>query len=455
MSVARSATRRRRTFVVFLTCLALVAGACGSSAKKTSSSTTTGGGDKRVITGVPGVTDTEIRFAGVGTVKSPTGGCYYDCFIAGVKAYFAYRNSLGGVFGRNLVVSKDYDDELGKLQEKALQIISADDTIAVMASPTIYSGFAPLNQAGYPVYTYLGDPPQAKAKNVFGSPMPSCVECPHIEDVYAAKAIGAKKIAAIGYGVAPSSGVCADAVKTAFDRWGSNAGGAKVVYTNKSLMFGFPNGVAPEATAMKDAGVDLLFACIDATGAKTVINELHRQGSKAALFQVSSLNNTVIQNNKEAYEGAVVESSTRPAPPVASVNGTERQLMLDWLKKTGHSDVTEEISVHGWVVARLAYEGLKKAGPTGLSRQKLIDATNTITRYTAGGIVPPWDVGRQHNIPTLADGVKMGWEPYCFSMVQIHNGVQTLVKPATADKPFLCWPGDNLDWSEPTATSFK
>jgi ABC-type branched-subunit amino acid transport system substrate-binding protein len=454
MSVARGG-RRRWVVVAVVACLALVAAACGSDDDSSSPTTAGDGGEKPVINGVPGVTDSEIQFAGLGTVKSPTGDCYYSCFIAGAKAYFAYRNSEGGIFGRDLVVSKEYDDELGKHQQLALEIVSADDVLGVLNASIVYAGLPEFTKAGYPVYSYLSDPPQAKAENVFGSPMPSCVECPHIEDVYAAKVVGATKIAAIGYGVAPSSGVCADAVKTAFDRWGSEANGAEVVYVNKGLAYGFPNGVAPEATQMKNLGVDLLFACIDANGAKTMINELHRQGSDAALFQVSSLNNTTIEQNKEAYEGAVVASSTRPAPPLASVNGTDRQLMLDWLEKSGNPEVTEEIALHGWVVARLAYEGLKKAGAEGLSRQALIDATNSIEDYTAGGIVPPWDVGRQHDIPDLEDGVKMGWEPYCFSLVQIKDGKQSLMKPATKDKPLLCWPGDNLDWSEPEATTFE
>jgi len=434
--------------------LALVATACGSDEDSSTSTTADNGGEKVAITGVPGVTDTQIKFAGLGTVKSPTGDCYYTCFIAGAKAYFEYRNSEGGIFGRDLVVSKEFDDELGKHQEKALAIISEDDVIGVLNSSLIYAGFPDLTKAKFPVYTYLSDPPQAEAENVFGSPMPSCVECPHIEDVYAAKAVGATKVAAIGYGVSPSSQVCGRAVDTAFKRWGSEAGGAKVVYTNVDLPFGFPNGVAPEATAMKKAGVELVFTCIDANGAKAIITELHRQGSDAKLFQVSSLNADFVKNNKDAYEGAVIASSTRPTPPVANVNGTDRKLLNDWLAKTGHPKMSEEIALHGWVVARLAYEGLKKAGPEGLSRQALIDATNSIEDYTAGGIVPPWDVGRQHDIPDLSDGVKMGWDPYCFSMVQISDGVPSLLKPATKDKPLLCWPGDNLDWSEPEATTF-
>jgi hypothetical protein len=34
------------------------------------------------------------------------------------------------------------------------------------------------------------------------------------------------------------------------------------------------------------------------------------------------------------------------------------------------------------------------------------------------------------------------------------SGKLTLVAPATADKPYLCWPGTTYDYSDPTPTSF-
>ena len=45
----------------------------------------------------PGVTDDEIRFAAFGTnSNNPLGTCVLDCYVHGINAYFAYRNSEGG-----------------------------------------------------------------------------------------------------------------------------------------------------------------------------------------------------------------------------------------------------------------------------------------------------------------------------------------------------------------------
>lgn len=81
------------------------------------------------ITGVPGVTDSEIKFAAFGTnSNNPLGTCVLDCYVDGVKAYFAWRNSEGGIYGRKLVLDKVLDDELGKNQQRALEILSAKDS---------------------------------------------------------------------------------------------------------------------------------------------------------------------------------------------------------------------------------------------------------------------------------------------------------------------------------------
>ena len=112
----RIANRGRRVLAVLLAGGILVA-ACGNSdddstqSADSSTTTTAGGGSTTTtsgngpdigefqpIAGVPGVTDTEIDFAVLGTGPSnPLGYCLLECYQAGVQAYFDYRNSLGGI----------------------------------------------------------------------------------------------------------------------------------------------------------------------------------------------------------------------------------------------------------------------------------------------------------------------------------------------------------------------
>src|SRR3546814_7965624 len=118
----------------------LLAGACGNSGDDdvASDATTTtadggseAGSDELVpLSGVPGVTDEEIAFAvlGTGAASSPICGCQLTCYVAGIEAYFGYRNSEGGVHGSPLVISEVLDDELMNNQVKALEIVDRKRT---------------------------------------------------------------------------------------------------------------------------------------------------------------------------------------------------------------------------------------------------------------------------------------------------------------------------------------
>ncbi|HET7653407.1 MAG TPA: hypothetical protein VFK42_10250, partial [Acidimicrobiales bacterium] len=124
---------RRRRLAAVVVAATLVLAACGNSgddddSASGSTNTTAKSSDSSSnvkLTGVPGVTDTEIRFSSFGTnSNNPLGTCVLKCYDDGVKAYFAYRNDQGGIYGRKLVLTKELDDELAKNQQRALEIIS-------------------------------------------------------------------------------------------------------------------------------------------------------------------------------------------------------------------------------------------------------------------------------------------------------------------------------------------
>ena len=131
-STRRRSTVRRRVAVSVVVALALVGAACSNSgstgtgtASRRRAPTGSGGpsgsivgnGEKVPLEGVPGVTDDEIRFSAFGTrSNNPLGTCVLDCYTDGIEAYFAWRNSEGGVNGRQMVLSTVLDDELTQNQ---------------------------------------------------------------------------------------------------------------------------------------------------------------------------------------------------------------------------------------------------------------------------------------------------------------------------------------------------
>jgi ABC-type branched-subunit amino acid transport system substrate-binding protein len=449
-----TSSHRGSRWLALLVVLGLFLAACGNSddeddAADDETTETTEGGEK-VALDVPGVTDDEIRFAAFGTnSNNPLGTCVLDCYVDGIEAYFAWRNSEGGIHGRKLVLSKSLDDELGKNQVRALEIVGADEDFGAFSATQIASGWKSIAEAGMPLYTWSIHPESNGIDSIFGYLGAACYTCTSRATAYIAKLAKAKKQASFGYGVSENSKLCARANVATMKKYSAEIGGVESVYLNDDLPFGLPNGVAPEVTAMKRAGVDFINACIDLNGMKTMAQELQRQGmGDVTMVHPNTYDQDFVTAAGDLFEGDYVSVAFRPFE--ADAAGSDLGTFKKWMDETGSK--IKEISMIGWINADLAYQGLKAAGPN-FDRQKVIDATNALEDYTAGGLIPPIDWGRQHVPPTEEDPGTHGADPFCFSIVQIKNGKFQVV--GDKEKPFLCWPGDTREWSEPEPTNFE
>ncbi len=422
-----------------------------SNSDSTSTPSTSSGGSTNSVSGVPGVSDTEITFAAIGTnSNNPLGTCVLDCYVQGIQAYFDWRNDQGGLDGRKLTLSTILDDELAKNQEKALEVISADNVFAVFNATQVPSGWQALADAGIPNYVWGIHPvDEAGHPNIYPSLPPICSTCTSRAPAYVAQQAGAKKAATLGYGVSQNSKDCADANAKAIEKYSSDIGGTEVAYVNDDLAFGLPNGIGPEVSAMKDAGVDLVLACIDLNGMKSLAQELQRQGMEDVVLQHSNTyDQTFVTQANGLFDGDYVQVQFRPFE--ADSAGSNLDTYKEWMEKN-NSPLTE-IAMVGWINADLAYTGLAAAG-ADLSRQGVVDATNKITDYTASGLVSAIDWTRQHEAPTQDDPGTNGPAQDCTAFVKVENGQFVVV--GDPEKPWSCWPGDTRAWSEPVATNFE
>lgn len=436
-----------------LVAMGLVVAGCGNSDDdddSTSPPDDGGAGEVQEITGVPGVTDTEIRFAAFGTqANNPLGTCVLDCYVDGINAYFAFRNSEGGVHGREMVLSTVLDDELGNNQQRALEIVSADDTFAAFSATQMASGWADIAEAGIPLYTWSIHPAEATGReSIFGYTGVLCTRCTSRNGTYAGTLVDATVVATLGYGISPNSQECAEGAADSVEMYADETG-QTVGYTNSDLDFGLPNGIGPEVTTMKQAGVDYIISCLDLNGMKTIAQELERQGmGDVTMFHPNTYNADFVREAAELFEGDLVAVGFRPfeADPGNSQLGD----FQEWMEETD-SEISE-IAMIGWVNADLAYQGLVAAGPQ-FDRASVIAATNEMTEYTAGGLLPAIDWTRQHEPPTEEDPATHGFAQNCLALVEIHDGEFELV--GDPENPFLCWDGTTRDWAEPTETSFE
>ena len=111
-----------------------------------------------------------------------------------------------------------------------------------------------------------------------------------------------------------------------------------------------------------------------------------------------------------------------------------------------------ELAMVGWINADLAYQGIKAAGPD-FDRQKVIDATNQMTDYTAGGLiaadrlVPP---ARGAHAGRPGDARSRAGLPTRWSRSRTGRSRWSATRPSRGS----AGPARHRDWSEPTPTNF-
>lgn len=398
------------------------------------------------ITGVPGVTDTEINYAAIGTRSgNPLGTCILDCYLDGIKAYFDFRNSEGGIFGRQLKVNQELDDELANNQVRSLDVISNNKSFGVFDATLLSNGWGDLDSAGIPTYTWGIQPADsANRSHNFPSAALLCVDCTQHQVPYAVKVAGAKHVGVIGYGITENSKLCVKATADSVKKYSSDIG-ADVAYTNDNITFGLPNGIGPEVSAMRDAGVDFIATCIDLNGMKTLGDELHRQGmDNVILYHPNTYDQQFVANAGGIFEGDFVGVGFLPFE-AQSGKSTLGDFMT-WMGKDGKTPT--ELSMVGWINASVAFEGLLAAGPQ-FDRAKVTAATNGFTSDTAGGLTKPINWTTAHT-PYTNDTRPADQQGECSTMVRVKDGKFVTVAPAAT--PWMCW--DSTAWSDPKFTAF-
>ncbi len=270
-----------------------------------------------------------------------------------------------------------------------------------------------------------------------------CVDCPSPMAVYGATAAGATKVASIGFGVSQASKDCVGRAESEFIEWGP-ANGIEFVYKNDDLPFGLPNGLGPEVTAMKDAGVDYVTTCVDQNSALALAQELERQGMSDVVVALPQGygDAAFFADNAALLEG---DSISIPYRPIEADQGDSIiPTMLEWFETSGIT--VNDYAIQGWMGADLAVTGLLAAGPQ-FDQASVVAATNEITDYDAGGLVPPVDWTTAHTARTADEPATM-----CAAFLRVVGGVLEMsTDPA---EPFTCFDLPMAEWTAPTQVSF-
>ena len=183
---------------------------------------------------------------------------------------------------------------------------------------------------------------------------------------------------------------------------------------------------------MKSAGVDFIATCLDLNGVKTLEQEMARQGmGDVPVLHANTYDVDYISSAGDLFEGDFVGVGFRPFE--ADAGNSQIGKYHEWMEKTGAKET--ELAMNGWMNADLAYQGIKAAGPS-FTRASVIEATNKLTAWSAGGLTTPIDWSRQHQFPTEGDQATNGYKDYCRSFVRVKSQKFELV--GEKDKPFVC-----------------
>jgi branched-chain amino acid transport system substrate-binding protein len=194
------------------------------------------------------------------------------------------------------------------------------------------------------------------------------------------KQLGAKKVAALGYAISPSSTASAKAS----NEYAAPSQGLDPVYLNTSLEFGSTD-VGPLVLGIKNSGADGLYLPLDSDTNFAIVQALQQNGveMKANILATGYSQDLLDQPIVDTIEPTdVMFSGYRP---VELGGKAIKQFQANLKKYAGLTGVPDYGTYTGYIVCDLAIHGLKEAGKD-LTRQGFVDAIREGGPYDAAGL---------------------------------------------------------------------
>jgi len=400
----------RLRVVAIAAAMAVLVAACGNAGSGGGSSSPT-----------QGLSSTEIRVGGLAAITGPLGDQYAPIFD-GAQAYFDMINQQGGVFGRKIKLAAKLDDATDPTRNasQARALVEQNKVFAVIpvASP-LFPGGKYLAEHNIPTFGWHINPEWASGPSLFGQDGSfTDYTGPSPFYGYLAKNIGAKKVAIFAY-TASQSRDCATGAEASFKKYGFD-----VAFSDSSLAFG-TTSLDADVQRLKDAKVDFVSTCMDVTGNTLLSKTLRRAGlGSVKQFWPTGYDSAALAQFPDLYDGVYFRTGFVPFEE-ASLSPGLTQFLNEMRKRKPNTKISDVV-LAGWIDADLFVTGLKAAGKD-LTRQKLIDAINAMTDYTANGIegAVNWQIAHTASSPTDCD-----------AYLQVQHGKFTPI----FKQPFVCYP---------------
>ena len=375
--------RSPRRSLGVLAAVALVAGACGNA-----KITVSNAGNAN------GVTSSRIIVGGVASVTGPLPAAFAPIFD-GVNAYLDLVNANGGVDGRKIDFAFPLDDGSNPSQDtdQVRTLVEQDHVFAVVgvATPT-FAGASYLAANDVPTFGYAVSTQWAAGPSLYGSEGSYIAFTrPGPEPAYLAEQIHAKAVGILAYNVSGSTQGC-EGVAYEMRRFH-----IPVAYEDISIQAP-PVDLTTDVNRMKSAGVDLVASCMDLSGNILLSRTMHQDGmGSVAQYWLNGYDESAVRSYASLMQGVYFLIGHVPFESAELTPGKYRgmELYLKELARYFPKELPGEASLAGWIDADMFVEGLRLIG-RDVSRTRLVDALNSLTEFTADGLVSPIDWRYEH-----------------------------------------------------------
>jgi branched-chain amino acid transport system substrate-binding protein len=356
------------------------------------SSTTAGGS-------APGVTDDSITLGFIGSASGVAAPTQQDSDKA-CQARIDAENAKGGVNGRKIQLEVVDDKSSNANLTAARDLVENRNAFAVVDNSAFaFLTYRYLKDAGVPMIgggfdgSYYYDEGNENLISGLGggTPVPGLT---YDTATQVMKQLGAKKVAALGYGVSPSSSEAAKATET----YAAKAQGLKGVYLNNTVDFGSTD-VGPLVLGIKNSGADGLYLPLDNNTNFAIVQSLVQNNvPMKANVMATGYGQTLLDQTAVAQvltQHDVFQTGYRPV----ELGGPAIKRFRSNLKKySGITGVPGYGVYTGYIVCDMAIHGLQNAGDNP-TRQGFVDGIRKADGgiYDAAGLTcAPLDLSYEH-----------------------------------------------------------
>jgi ABC-type branched-subunit amino acid transport system substrate-binding protein len=390
-----------------------------------------------------GVTDKSVK---IGFIFSKTGVASATTATSdlGCKARVARENANGGVNGRKIQVEYFDDQSSGAnltgaqdlVQNRHVYMIVNNSAFAFLTYRWLLDNQIPVIGGGYDG-TYYGTPGNEKVISGFGNQAPVTGVTTDLT-AKIMKQLGATKVAALGYGISPSSSNAAKA----FNQYAVPSVGLKAVYTNTTVDFGTTD-VGPLVLGIKNAGADAAYYAMVANTNLAIVQGLKQNGVNMKANIMATGYGQQLLDQPVANQLGPTVVFTQGWKPIELKSKETKQFQADLKKYADFTGVPDFGIYTGYTDCDLAITGLKQQGHN-LDRATYTDAIRNLKQVNPAGLgCQPLHFG----LDTYGKPPRQN----CQYAMYVKDGKFLLLKPKNSNKPF--WTGELIGRSFTEATT--